>query len=168
MTTASTAPKGAKGRRRSAAPTGSADAQSITIDTLLHCSQRELDELFAAATPGPMPDGEGEGTVIIATGTPLTGLVAPALRLLWQGKILDRDGGTLKNRITPLGVPLIAARLDRGRSRLDGRPVTVLDYSKTSLVARSIRDEIRQVAPGLYLGVVYVYGRKTINFALQF
>lgn len=168
MTTASTTPQGAKDKRPPAAPASSGDAEPVTIETLLQCTQRELDELFAAATPGPMPDGEGEGTVIIATGTSITGLVAPALRLLWQGKILDREGGTLKNRITPLGVPLIAARLDRGRSRLDGRPVTVLDYSKTSLVARAIRDEIRQVAPGLYLGVVYVYGRKTINFALQF
>ena len=31
----------------------------------------------------------------------------------------------------------------------------MLDYSKTSLVAQWIRDEIRQVAPKIYLGQVY-------------
>jgi hypothetical protein len=44
----------------------------------------------------------------------------------------------------------------------------VLDYSQTSLVAKHIRDEIRQIGPGMYLGVVYWDKNRTINFALQF
>jgi hypothetical protein len=51
---------------------------------------------------------------------------------------------------------------------MDGREAIVLDYSVSSLPFRAIRDEIREVAPGLYLGVVYWVGTKTINFALQF
>ena len=44
----------------------------------------------------------------------------------------------------------------------------MLDYSKTSLVAEHIRDEIRQIGPGIYLGIVYWDKNKTIHFALQF
>jgi hypothetical protein len=44
----------------------------------------------------------------------------------------------------------------------------VLDYSKTSLVAHYIRDEIREVSPGVYLGLVYWGQKKLIHFALKF
>jgi hypothetical protein len=44
----------------------------------------------------------------------------------------------------------------------------VLDYSKRSLVARWVRDEIRRVAPGLYLGLVYLKRTRLIYFTLQF
>jgi hypothetical protein len=44
----------------------------------------------------------------------------------------------------------------------------VLDYSRTSLVAKHIRDEIRQIDPGTYLGIVYWDKTRTIHFALQF
>jgi len=44
----------------------------------------------------------------------------------------------------------------------------VLDYSKTSLVARQIRDEIREVAPGVFLGVVFWGHHHVVDFALDF
>ena len=44
----------------------------------------------------------------------------------------------------------------------------MLDYSKTSLVAKWIRDEIREVSPGIYLGIVYWGKKKLIHFALKF
>src|SRR2546421_327244 len=37
----------------------------------------------------------------------------------------------------------------------DGRPALILDYADTSLVYKKYRDEIREVAPGLYLGLMY-------------
>ena len=43
----------------------------------------------------------------------------------------------------------------------------VLDYSKTSRVAGSVRDEIREIAPGLYIGVVYGERRLPIRFSLS-
>ncbi len=143
---------------------------AITVEALLDMSQHELDALFKSSPEGKVPTGEGHGTVIVATGTPLTGLLAPLLRLGWQGKVVDGKGLTLKNKILPFGIPLIGAKIVKADdSKLDGKPTTVLDYSKTAIAAaRPIRDEIREVAPGLYLGVVYFYGVKTINFSLQF
>jgi hypothetical protein len=44
----------------------------------------------------------------------------------------------------------------------------VLDYSRTSLVAHWIRDEIREVAGRTYLGQVFVRGRKLLHFTLTF
>ena len=42
-----------------------------------------------------------------------------------------------------------------GPSWLDGNPSMILDYEGTSKVYANYRDEIRQVTPGLYLGLMY-------------
>ncbi|MGI8729918.1 MAG: hypothetical protein ACR2LK_08005, partial [Solirubrobacteraceae bacterium] len=73
----------------------------------------------------------------------------------------------LLNRILPIGLRAVRAKVYREESWFDGKDAIILDYSKSSLLARGIRDEIREVAPGLYLGIVYVRRMKTINFVLQ-
>ena len=62
----------------------------------------------------------------------------------------------------------IVAKVYQSPSWLDGKECTVLDYSETSLIAHRVRDEIREVAPGLYLGVVFWGREKILNFALNF
>ncbi|HLZ07113.1 MAG TPA: hypothetical protein VKT80_00875, partial [Chloroflexota bacterium] len=86
----------------------------------------------------------------------------------WQGKVFDPDNGVLRNEILPIGLKAIVARVYPSASWFDGKPAIILDYSQTSLVAHWIRDEIRLVAPGLYLGIVYWDKTKLINFALAF
>ena len=44
----------------------------------------------------------------------------------------------------------------------------MLDYSETSLVAGWIRDEIRMIEPGFYLGQVFGGRTRLFHFALQF
>ena len=44
----------------------------------------------------------------------------------------------------------------------------MLDYSKTSLVAKWIRDEIRMIGPKIYLGRVYWDNKPCLHFALEF
>jgi hypothetical protein len=44
----------------------------------------------------------------------------------------------------------------------------VLDYSKTSLVAKWVRDEIRLIGPNFYLGLVYWDSKRLIHFCLEF
>jgi hypothetical protein len=56
----------------------------------------------------------------------------------------------------------------KSESLFDKKECIVLDYSKTSLLAKHIRDEIRQIAPGCYLGLVYWDTKKTIHFYLEF
>jgi hypothetical protein len=55
-----------------------------------------------------------------------------------------------------------------GESWSDHRPAIVLDYSETGILARHVRDELREVAAGLYLGVAYWEQEQVLNFSLQF
>jgi hypothetical protein len=136
---------------------------------LLASSQEELDTLFRSAQPGALPEGEGTGTALACPGTWCGRLLACLTRwFCWQGKIFHGKDGWLVNRISPLAIPAIKARVVRGESWLDRRESIVLDYSSTSFVARKVRDEIREVAPGLYLGKVW-WGRKQLfHFLVSF
>ena len=142
----------------------------LTATDLTAMRASNLDDLFGAAPAGAIPTGIGRGQALIVTGSfacrPLVGFVR---RLAWRGKEFDDEGSTLLNLIGPLGNRAIKAEVYPDVSRLDGRPCIVLDYSKTSRVARWVRDEIREVAPGVYLGVVYVRSRLApLRFSLQF
>ena len=139
------------------------------VPQLLKMSQAQLDELFTNSKPGDIPNGEADGTAIIAPGTTYSDNIAKFINhFAWQGKNFDAEKGVLKNRILPLGFNAILAKIYKGASWLDGKECIVLDYSDTSLLAQWIRDEIRQVGPGVYLGVVYWKKDRLINFALQF
>jgi len=140
-----------------------------TVSDLLKMSQTELDDLFTKSDPGPIPDGAAEGTAIIAPGTVYSHEIAKLVNLFaWQGKTFDGKHGVLRNRISAIGLNAIVAEVYKGPSWLDGKECIVLDYSKTSLVAQWIRDEIRQVGPKTYLGKVYWDKKRLIDFALQF
>ena len=86
----------------------------------------------------------------------------------WKGKVFDAKAGFLRNIILPLGVKAIVARVYKDPSWLDGKECIVLDYSETSLVASHVRDEIREVEPGFYLGKVYWDKARLIDFSLDF
>jgi hypothetical protein len=141
----------------------------IDVPQLMQMSQVELDQLFRNSPAGDIPNGDAQGTAIIGPGTHLEGPAAKLIHLIaWQGKVFDKDAGELRNKILPVGVHAIVAKVFKDKSWFDGKECIALDYSKTSLVAQWIRDEIRLVAPGLYLGVVFWDRTKLINFALKF
>jgi len=140
-----------------------------TISQLLAMSQKELDDLFEKSPAGEIPNGEAQGTAIVAPGTTYTEDTAQVINHFgWQGKNFDAATATLKNRITAFGINAIIAKIYKAPSWLDGKECIVLDYSATSLVAKHIRDEIRQIGPGMYLGKVYWDKKRLIDFALQF
>lgn len=139
------------------------------VQNLLDMTQEQLDDLFRASPPGDIPSGEAEGTAIIAPGTHYSLPIAKIINYFgWQGKVFDAENGVLKNKITPLGVKAIVAKVGLGDSWLDGKPCIVLDYSETSTVAHWIRDEIRLIAPNFYLGKVYWGKERLIDFCLKF
>lgn len=142
---------------------------SATVDQLLTKSQAELDALFSAHEAGPIPDGEAKGTAIVAPGTNFSDDIAKLVNIFaWQGKVFDSKTGTLRNKILPFGINAIIAKVYKAPSWLDGKECIVLDYSDTSFVAQWIRDEIRLIAPGSYLGKVYWNKSRLIDFALEF
>jgi hypothetical protein len=139
------------------------------VAQLLRMSQTELDALFTASPAGPIPVGEATGTAIVAPGTTYSPSIAEFIsNFAWQGKVFDGEKGVLRNKILPFGLNAIIAKVYKGDSWLDGKECIVLDYSDTSLLAHWIRDEIREIAPGTYLGKVYWGKQRLIDFVLQF
>lgn len=142
-----------------------------TVKTWLSKSRDELDEIYRNAKPGDIPSGDTIGTAILA-GSIFSKVVAVVARLLaWQGKVFDLfcgDGkaGVLVNKITPFGLKFIVAKVYCDKSWLDEKDTIVIDYSSTSFVAKMIRDEIREIEPGVYLGKVWWGKKRILDFAL--
>ena len=143
-------------------------SSAIDVPALLEMSEQELDDLFTRSPAGPIPRGQCDGTAIAAAGTEVGELAARVAHwLVWKGKVFDPERGELKNRVTPFDLHAVAAKVYRGESWFDHKDCIVLDYSNTSLVAHWVRDEIREVADGLYLGLVFWEHTRILYFALR-
>ena len=142
-----------------------------TVKRWLGQTREELDEIYRNAEPGAMPTGDMRGTAILA-GSIFSKIVAAFARMFaWQGKVFDmfaEDGqvGILVNKISPFSLTFIIAKVYREPSWMDGKATIVIDYSKTSFFAKVIRDEIREVEPGVYLGKVWWGKMRILDFAL--
>jgi hypothetical protein len=137
--------------------------------TLIATRRPELARLFTSGRVGAIPDGRGRGTVLLGTG----GLVAQvtahlSYALAWRGKVVNARTARLLNILTPLQIEAIEAVIYKQDSWYDGAPCIVLDYSKTSFAARLVRDEIREIAPGVFLGIVFWRRRHILDFTLDF
>ena len=149
-------------------PISDSQTTPITEEVLLGTANKALDALFRQSPAGPIPDGDTRGTLLAWPGTRLAKPLAFLVFLVaWKGKVLDRRAALLRNKITPLGLRLIKARLSYDDSWVDQRECILIDYSKTSFVARMVRDEIRLVGPGLYLGVVWLWRRRVGWFIIR-
>ncbi len=133
-------------------------------------SDDELDELFRRSPAGAIPDGDADGQVLVGSEKEdVSDTVAwVAETFAWKGKVFDREKGELRNKILPFGLKAVRAKVYKEPSWFDGKEAIVLDYSKTSFVARKVRDEIREIAPGVYLGLVFWERDKIALFALKF
>ena len=142
---------------------------AIAVPEMLKMSQENLDDLFKQSPAGDIPKGEAKGTAIVAPGTTYSQSIADFVsHFAWQGQVFDPTKGVLRNKILPFGLNAIIAKVYKGQSWLDNKECIVLDYSETSLLAHWIRDEIREVAPNVYLGKVYWSKKRLIDFALEF
>ena len=143
---------------------------ALTDNDLVDMSGDQLDELFRSSPAGEIPNGDAEGKVLVGSDDDdVSDKVAWIARTLaWKGKVFNREKGDLKNKILPFGIKAVRAKVYKEASWFDGEETIVLDYSKTSFFARKVRDEIREVAPGLFLGLVYWKKDKVLHFSLDF
>jgi hypothetical protein len=132
---------------------GQTPSAATSLDQLLRMSPAELELLYRQGTVVAIPEGPIRGTAILSPGTRRARPLSRGARLLWQGKVFEPGGATAVNRF--FGLRIVRAQVGPGPSWLDGGPALVLDYSRTSRVYADNRDEIRQVAPGLFLGLMY-------------
>jgi hypothetical protein len=136
---------------------------------LLQLDQQQLDDVFAAAPVGEIPRGKGAGIAMISNGTWIGSVLRVLIGLLiWKGKVFRSETGDLKNRLTPFGILGIRAKVYVDKSWKTAGDAIILDYSKTSFVASFIRDEIREVGPGIYLGKVFIGKKHMLDFSLSF
>lgn len=129
---------------------GTADHQPLTACQLEAMSQCELEELYRCSPPASGLHCFYPGQAFKKKGCG----ISRASSLLWKGKVFD--GCVMINRWC-LGLEGVKAQVSEDCSWLDGKPSLILDYRGSSKVIwRNARDEVRQVGPGLYLGIMYV------------
>jgi hypothetical protein len=110
------------------------------------------EALFRQGTLGCGPVGPTRGTVLYADANHPR-VKARLQGAVWKGKTFH-DDGTLTNRWLG-GVHAVSAGARVEESWLDGRPCLVVQYAPDAPVFGGVRDELRQVAPGVWLGRSY-------------
>jgi hypothetical protein len=140
-----------------------------TLDTLAERSLDELDALYRAGSASATmhaADGALVGRMLAVRGMP-PGITGPLRRwaasqsFLWEGKTFAATSDTRGTGINRVYVPGLFGRqtlfpfeTSFGPSAIDGRPTLILDYDLdvNPGYIRHVHDEIREVAPGLFLG----------------
>ncbi|MEJ7598430.1 MAG: hypothetical protein WKG01_11010 [Kofleriaceae bacterium] len=156
-----------------------------SLDRLAACSVAELDALYRAAqvsTSMHAADGALVGRMLAVRNLPAM-IAAPLRRwagarsFVWEGKTFQAasDGrGVGHNRVHIPGAlgrqNLFPFETAFGPSEIDGKPTLVLDYDLrvNPGYIRRIHDEIREVAPGLFLGPARIKGKRRPLHALWF
>ena len=107
---------------------------SLTAHQLLKKPSAELDALFAASPPGPIPEAEATGTAIACAGSLFGRVLAWFARwFLWQGKVFDPAGQCLRNRITLFSLTAIKADVYAGKSWFDGLDCIDIPMTRTDI-----------------------------------
>ena len=146
-------PQRKQGERLSPSLARSANEYTIhCMDDLVRMNRCDLENLYRHAEVGCPPKGVTDGRAIMNPGTAFTVPASQVTRLIWQGKVFT-DDNMMVNRV--LGLRAIHARVYIGESWLDGKSSLILDYADTSKLYSDVRDEVREIAPGLYLGIAY-------------
>lgn len=142
-----------------------------TAQRLMNTRRKDLEALYKTLPTGEIPDGASDGLASREPGTVFGRISQKVLGAFWQGKVFDRAHGRLINRLAT--GEMVKAKVFIGESWLDGKPAIIIDYKDTSRIAGFIRDEIREAAPGVYLGFAYERhpdggAHANIIFALDF
>lgn len=137
-----------------------------TLDELKFASKEELDCLYNNSSAGKIPEGETKGIPLFLPGTTLGDIVNQVGSLVWHGKVFDH--GNLTNEI--LNTHLFNAKVEQGQSWTNSNSAIVIDYQKgqkalSDHLTSWIRDEIREIRPGIYLGQLHNQGLPLISKA---
>lgn len=125
----------------------------LTPECLIRMSRCQLLDVYRGGAPTPPPVGFVRGYPIFEPGKRFTVLRTHATRLLWQGKVFNDAGDVMMNRV--VGLKMVHAQVFAAESWFDGGPAMVYDYQCTSKLFADVRDEVREVSPGVFLGLTY-------------
>jgi len=160
---------------------GARVTRARTLDDLAKLDARELREVYKGGTvPESLEvlDGDLVGRMLavrrLDRGGPLRGIAAfsQAKSFPWEGKSFRHDNETTGTGINRVKLPggtrkLFPFATRVGPSIVDDRDTVILNYDQPEnpKAIRLIHDEIREVAPKLFLGpaaLVRKFGRPTI------
>lgn len=130
----------------------SAQDSPTTLAQLGRLNECELTQLFEQAAPGALPLGDARGKALILTDAKRPRLQVRLANLAWKGKHFDSDGAFINQ--WP-GFQALTGHTELGVSGHDGKPCLVLQYPPETPLFGNTFDEMRQVAPGLYLARLY-------------
>jgi hypothetical protein len=122
------------------------------VADLTRLSPVELGDLFLRSDLGNIPVGDLDGQMLYLTDRHGEFRVW-ASNLIWRGKYFAEDT-YFANRWF-CNQRRIGSHYQIGPSWTDGEPAIILEYPKGTPLFENMHDEVREVAPGLYLGVVF-------------
>jgi hypothetical protein len=122
------------------------------VAALREATPCDWEACFRQGTVGCDPCGPTRGTVLYVDGKHPR-LNARLQGIVWKGKTFHCDG-TFTNRWLG-GVDAVSAAVRVAPSWLDGQPCLVMQYAPDAPVFGNVRDELRQMAPDVWLGRSY-------------
>jgi hypothetical protein len=111
-----------------------------------------LDDLFKSSDVGNIPVGDLDGQVLYLEDRHGR-LKVWVSNLVWRGKYSGEDAYVSNRWIG--NQRRIGAYHVTGPSWVDGRPSIILDYPAGTPIFGNMHDELREIAPGLYLGLMF-------------
>lgn len=145
-------------------PLLSQDAPCYTLNYLSRLRFDELEQIYLQAESGNAPQGSFRGKTVFRECDFLSGPRQLMTNIAWRGKHFCGDG--LVNQFC--GFRLIEAKVYPGESWIDGKPAHILDYRGTSKIWHDVRDETREVSPGVYVGAMFLDRCRGAKYKLLF
>lgn len=125
-----------------------------TPQQLIRMDACQLQEVYRNGKMCATPCGAVKGWAILSAGKPISVPRTYLTRLMWQGKEFSCDGTMMINRA--FGTKMVQAQVFPDTSWFDGQPTLAFDYQCTSKLFGKVRDEVREICPGTYLGLTYI------------
>jgi hypothetical protein len=126
---------------------------TLNIDSLGKMSASQLEELYRNGKVFEPTDGYLKGKAFPKPDKFGHKLRSETIGLVWKGKNIYTKEALMLNQVGKK--QMVAASIANEESWLDGKPSVIFDYASGPKWAQKARDEVREIAPGLYLGIMY-------------
>ncbi len=143
--------------------------ETMTLASLGNLSSCQLEDLYKSGKVFTPKDGYLKGKAFPKPDKLGHKLKSNGIGLIWKGKNIYASEGVMLNQVGKK--EKVAASISTEESWLDGKPSVIFDYANGPKWAQKARDEVREISPGLYLGIMYYRDcpapKQSMFFALE-